>query len=168
MAYTIERAVLIASQLERLAHAQLHQLAGQVANFDFWLDEAVQTLATIDDYPRRFQRLRESQLAWVRAHGTRVSGYCPICGGGCEFDPQTPTPPWRLQSEELEAARSKVRQSAYRLLLRCHRSRLLDEAAVRAACDRLGLTAEPEDLERPADDGEDGPHGAPPAASSAS
>jgi hypothetical protein len=40
MAYTLERAALIASQLERLATSNVHQLAGQFANLDFWLDEA--------------------------------------------------------------------------------------------------------------------------------
>ncbi len=149
MAYSIDRAVLLADQLERLAHSNVHQLAGQAANLDFWLDEAVHSLRVIEDYPQRFRRLRDSQVAWVEAHGTKVSGYCSICAGGCELGPRTPEPPSRIPSEQMDEARSRVQRSAYRLLLRCYRAGLLDEAIVRAACDRIGLIAEPEDLERP-------------------
>ena len=152
MAYSIDRAALIADQLERFAHSNAHQLAGHVANLEFWLDEAVHALRTIDDYPGRFRRLRDAQGAWVKAHGTKVSDYCPICGGGCEFGPQAPLPPTRIPSEQMNEARVRLRRSAYRFLLRGHRLRLLDEAALRAACDRIGITAESEDLERARDD----------------
>lgn len=146
MAYTIERAELLAEQLERFAHSNLHQLAGQLANLDFWLAEAEHALSMIDDYPKRFRRLRDSQVAWVKAHGTKVSDYCPICGGGCEFGPQTPVPPKRIPSEQMGAARDKVRRSVFRLLLRCYRSSLLDEVAVREKCERLGVNVEREDF----------------------
>jgi hypothetical protein len=148
MAYTIERAELVANQLERIAHSNLHQLSGQLANLDFWLDEAAHDLRTIDDYPKRFRRLRESQVAWVKAHGTKVSGYCGICGGRCELGPRTPDAPKRIPSEQMDEARKKIRQSVFRLLLRCYRSRLLEEAAVREACGRLGVDVEREDFDR--------------------
>jgi hypothetical protein len=149
MAYSIDRAVILADQLERFAHSNVHQLAGQIANLDFWLDEAVHSLRVIEDYPPRFRRLRDAQVAWVEAHGTKVSGYCPIGMGGCELRPSKPEPPSRIPSEQMAEARSRVQRSAYRFLLRSYRAGLLDEAAVRAACDRIGLVAEPEDLERP-------------------
>ncbi len=41
LAYTIDQATLLASQLERLATAGAHQIAGQFANLEFWLAEAV-------------------------------------------------------------------------------------------------------------------------------
>ncbi|WP_437757882.1 hypothetical protein [Sorangium sp. So ce1389] len=148
MVYSVDRAELLADQLERFAHSNVHQLAGQVANLDFWLDEAAHALRTIDEYPQRFSRLREAQVGWVKAHGTKVSGYCPICGGRCELGPQTPPAPTRIPSEQMEAARGRVRASAYRFLLRCYRSGLLDEAIVRASCERIGVVAETEDLER--------------------
>lgn len=148
MAYNIERTALLADQLERLAHLNVYQLAGQVANLEFWLDEVDHDLRVIDDYQQRFRRLRDAQMAWVKAHGTRVSGYCPHCEGLCELGPQSPDPPTRVPSEQMGAARSKVQMSAYRLLLRCHRAGLLDETALRAACERFGVHAEPEDLER--------------------
>jgi len=60
--YSIERAALIADQLERLATQNLHQLAGQAANLIFWISEAAHAIRTIDEYPARFRRLREAQV----------------------------------------------------------------------------------------------------------
>jgi hypothetical protein len=65
MSYSIEQAGLLARQLERFAMLEEHQLAGHVANLEFWLGEACRLLATIDGYPDRFRRLRDGQQAWV-------------------------------------------------------------------------------------------------------
>lgn len=146
MSYSIQKATLIADQLQRLATQNTHQLAGQVANLDFWLAEAVHAIATIDQYPERFQRLRVAQVGWAKAHGTRVSGYCAHCGGGCEFGPQVPDPPRRIPAEDLAAARAAVRQTGRLYLLRLYRAQLIDESAVRRACDDLGAPLESEDL----------------------
>jgi hypothetical protein len=146
IAITIDRAAGLAQQLERFAHSNLHQLAGQVANLDFWLGEVDHALRTIDDYPRRFGCLRDAQMAWVKVHSTKVSGYCSICGGGCELGAQTPEPPKRIPSQRMEEARNQLRGSALRFLLRCYRAGLVDEAAVRGASDRLKLSLENEDL----------------------
>ena len=148
MAYSIDRADLIADQLQRLVHWQVHQLAGQIANLDFWLDEAAAALGALDDYPRRFRLLRDAQAAWVDGHGTIVSGYCPHCGGACELGPRKPDAPRRLSSDEVDSACKHLRRSARNLLLRCYRARLIDEPVLRAACDRLGINVEPEDLDR--------------------
>jgi hypothetical protein len=148
MAYSVDRTALLASQFERFAHSNVHQLAGQVANLDFWLEEATYALRMLDEYPQRFRRLRDAQLGWVKAHGTKVSGYCPYCRGGCEFGPQTPPAPTRIPAEQVEEARVGLRTSAYRFLMRCYRCGLLDQAAVLAACERIGIVAEPEDLEQ--------------------
>ena len=148
MAYSIDRARLVADQLERFAHSHAHQLAGQVANLGFWLDEVAAALRTMDEYPQRFRRLRESQASWVKRHGTVVSEYCPHCGGACEFGPHAPPPPTRIPSEQLGEARDRIRQSCYRFLLRSYRLGLLEEPAVREACERVGVGVEAEDLER--------------------
>jgi len=50
VSYSIERANLIADQLERLATQNTHQLAGQVANLDFWISETVAAISIIDNY----------------------------------------------------------------------------------------------------------------------
>lgn len=150
MSYSIERAVLIASQIERLATQNPHQLAGQAANLDFWMAEAAHAIATLDDYPSRFHRLRDAQVGWVEAHGTKVSGYCPQCRGACEFGPDTPPPPRRTPSAEIDAARDRVRLAVRRYLLRLYRAHLPEEDAVRRTCAEIGVSIEAEDLRRDA------------------
>jgi hypothetical protein len=146
VSYSIERANHIADQLERLATQNTYQLAGQVANLDFWISEAVAAISIIDNYPARFRRLRDSQVEWVKAHGTKVSSYCSICGGACEFDPQTPKPPRRIPAKDLAAAREGVRRAARRYLLRLYRAHFLNEDEVRRVCGELGVGIETEDF----------------------
>lgn len=66
MSYSIKRASLITDQLERLATQNAHQLAGQFSNLDFWIAEGVDAIRVINEYPQRFRRLREAQVAWVK------------------------------------------------------------------------------------------------------
>ena len=147
MVYTRDLGALLAAQLERLATSNAHQLAGQFANLSFWLAETEHVLATIDDYPLRFRRLRDAQVAWVTAHGTMTLGPCAQCGGGrCELGSSTPPPPTRTSSADMDRARAAVHRGCYRLLIRYHRLALLDEAALQAGCDRIGVTLEREDL----------------------
>jgi hypothetical protein len=148
LSYSIKRATLIADQLERLATQNVHQLAGQVANLAFWISEAAHAISTIDDYPVRFRQLRDAQVGWVKAHGTKISGYCPHCGGACEFGPQTPEPPQRIATEDLAAARDGVRRACRRYLLRLYRANFLDEGGVRRACAEIGVGVETEDFDR--------------------
>ena len=153
MTYSIKQAEIIADQLERLATQNTHQLAGQVANIDFWIAEAVHAVHTIDDYPARFRRLHDAQVGWVEAHGTQVSNYCPQCEGVCEFGPETEPPPapGRIDARELAAARDAVRRGSRRYLFRLYRTHFLDEDRVREACDQIGIGVEPEDFNRDPD-----------------
>lgn len=148
MSYSIKRAGLIADQLERLATQNVHQLAGQSANLAFWISEAVTAIAAIDQYPTRFRLLRDAQLEWVEAHGTKVSGYCAQCGGACELGPSTPAPPQRIPSEDLDAARELIRRGARRYLLRLYHAHFMDEQALRRACAEVGVGLEVEDFAR--------------------
>jgi hypothetical protein len=145
MSYSISRATLIAQQLERLATQNAYQLAGQLPNLDFWMQEAEHALATLQDYPDRFRKLRDAQVAWVRAHGTTVSEYCPLCGGTCEFGPKPPDPPHRIRSEEIDEARKLVRLGATRYLVRLYRAGFVNQSDLLRYADRLALPLEPED-----------------------
>ncbi len=148
MSYSIKQAAIIADQLERLATQNTHQLAGQVANLDFWISEAFHAVRTIDDYPARFRGLRDAQVGWVKAHGTKVSDYCPKCGGACEFGPPTPDAPHWIPSHDLAAARDAVRRASRRFLVRLYRAHFVDEDRVREACNDIGIGVEPEDFDR--------------------
>ena len=70
MAYSSELTDLLTAQLKRFASLNRHQLAGHVANLDFWLGEARHCLDVIDGYWPRFRRLKAAQAAHVAGHGT--------------------------------------------------------------------------------------------------
>ncbi len=153
MIYTVERAELLTAQLTRFHHGRAHHLAGQFANLGFWMSEVESALATLDGHTARFEQLRDAQIAWVDAHKTKVPvhGFCGICGGKCEFDEsevQTPRPPKRLATREKTEARRALVDATYYLLTRFFRMGLLDEAALRTNCDRVGTSIDPADLRR--------------------
>ena len=149
MAYSIEQADLLSTQLEKFTTSYAHHLVGQFANVEFWIAEANHAVTVIDDYNKRFTKMRDAQKEWVRAHKTVVSGFCPICRGKCEFDPRTPQPPTRIRSQELDEARRRLKDAVYHFLLRCYRAGLLDEAGLKAACERAGTSVDLKDLKRP-------------------
>jgi hypothetical protein len=148
MAYSIEQADLLAAQLEKFTTSYAHHLVGQFANVDFWLDEAKRALEVIENYNKRFTRMRDAQKAWIEAHKTVVSSFCPVCRGKCEFDPRRPEPPTRIRSQELEAAKRRLKDAVYKFLLRCHRAGLTDEAGLKAGCQRVGTSVDLKDLRR--------------------
>ena len=145
--YSIARAELVAKQIGRIGTQHLHQLAGHHANLGFWLSEAGSALRTIDGYQLRFKQLRDAQVSWVRDHDSKVSSFCPVCRGACEFDPQTPARPRRVPSEELEAARQMLHVAVRQLLVRLHGAGFISEAEVRQHAGLLDVSIEREDLE---------------------
>lgn len=145
MAYSIEQAEALTQQLEKFTTSYAHHLVGQFANLDFWLDETNHAVAVLDNYPKRFVAMRDAQREWVDGHQTVVSG-CRICRGTCEFDPRRPTAPTRLPTQELDAARRRLKDAAYKLLLRCYRTGLLGEVALKVACKRVGTSVDLDDI----------------------
>jgi hypothetical protein len=146
MSYSITKAALIADQLSRLSTQHAHQLAGQLSNLAFWMGEAAAAIAVINDYPARFRRLRDAQVAWVSSRDVRLPFFCPVCQGECEFSPGTPQAPHRIPSEELAAARNQVRRAAAQLLLRLNRASLIAQSELERYSNELELPIEPEDL----------------------
>jgi hypothetical protein len=86
----------------------------------------------LDEYPQRFRRLRDAQVGWVKAHGTKVSGYCPYCRGGCEFGPQTPPAPTRIPAPAAASSR-RVR------IVRLPNKVLVRDGCCAPAADRQGI-----------------------------
>jgi hypothetical protein len=144
MAYSIELADQLAIQLEKFSTSFAHQVAGQFANLAFWIDEVIHAIGVIDGYPKRFAAMNEGQHAWVTNHETMVGSYCRYCGGACELEPALgpPAAPRRIDARQMDAAKQRLKDSAYHLLVRCHRNRLLDKAALIAACDRIGTSVD--------------------------
>ncbi|WP_437911972.1 hypothetical protein WME73_31675 [Sorangium sp. So ce302] len=146
--YSIARAELIAKQVGRFATQHVHQLAGHHANLAFWIAEAAAAIRAIDEYQHRFRQLQDAQRSWVRQHDTKITRYCPVCRGACEFGPQTPDRPRRVPSEDLAAAREAVRSAVRQFLVRLYHAGFVAEAEVRRSADLVGASIEPEDLER--------------------
>ncbi len=148
MTYMIQQADNVASQLERFTTAYAHHVVGQFANLDFWLGEVNHARRAIDDYEVRFNRMVNHQQEWIDSHDTKVGSFCPQCGGACELEEKLkrPAPPSRFPSSERDQAQSRLKDAAYHFLLRCFRMKLLDEAALRKACDGIGTGVDPTDL----------------------
>src|SRR5262245_61846258 len=71
MSFSTDIAKLISNQLTRLVTFNRHQLAGQVANLDFWIAEIGHGFEVIDGYGRRFQNLKSAQARHAAEHQTR-------------------------------------------------------------------------------------------------
>lgn len=145
MSYSTDRADLLASALSRMASLHAHQLAGQAANLDFWVQEVRAALQALDEYPHRFRRLLEAQLSWVETNRTSIV-HCPICRAPCELGPTKPSKPRRVPSSAIERSRGQLRKEMRHFLLRFFRLGVLDEQAVRERCDVLEIPLEPEDF----------------------
>lgn len=148
MSYSTDKAKILTDVLDRVATLEVHQLVGHRDNLAFWLDEVRQALSGIDGYSARFARMKQAQVAWVRAHDVKVSPFCPACGGGCEFGPEPPRLPVRVPSHALDEARLALREAARRFLHRLYAAHMLSREDVISAADDIGTGFEPEELER--------------------
>src|SRR5262245_62134319 len=127
-------AKLVADQLSRFVTLNRHQLAGQVANLDFWLAEVRHALAVIDGYGVRFVRLEAGQEQYVTTHDTKMSVIDPA--GVTE---RRPPPPRRIPDRELQKARRVLAEAATRFLQRCRHEGLISEQQHSEACRGLGI-----------------------------
>jgi len=134
MSFSTDIADLVAMQLSRLTTLNRHQLAGQVANLDFWLGEVQHALAVIDGYGVRFTQMHAAQEQYVNSHGTT------------EFDldydwdtKRRASPPRRVSGHELAKARRNLTQAASRFLERCRSEGLLSEDQFSSAMESLGM-----------------------------
>jgi hypothetical protein len=126
-------AKLVADQLSRFVTLNRHQLAGQVANLDFWLAQVRHALAGIDEYGARFVRMQGAQEHYVALHGTTEFAL-----GAEDYTPQSrPAPPRRVPDRELRQARRALVEAARRFLERCRAEGLVAGAAMSAALDEF-------------------------------
>jgi hypothetical protein len=133
MSFSTDLAGLVTDQLSRFVTLNRHQLAGQVANLDFWLAQVHQALAALDGYGVRFVRMEAAQERYVAAHGTTES--IQNTDGWIE---RKPSPPRRIPDRELRKARRALTDTAFRFLERCRNEGLLSEADFSEASKNLG------------------------------
>jgi hypothetical protein len=134
VSFSTDMAGLVADQLSRFVTLNRHQLAGQVANLDFWLAQVRHALAIIDGYGVRFVRMHAAQEQYVAAHGT--TEFTP----GADFPTERKaSSPRRIPDRELQKARRALTEAAFRFLDRCQRDGLISESQLSEACGSLGI-----------------------------
>src|SRR4051794_7109911 len=114
MAYSSDIAGILTDQITKFATLNRHQLAGQVANLDFWTAEVRHALDVIDGYGRRFEQMKAAQMKHVSEHGTvEFSLQDPCCTR------TSASPPRRVPSKDLGETRRLLCDATYRFLVRC-------------------------------------------------
>jgi hypothetical protein len=143
MAYTTEIANILAENIERFATLNPHQVAGHVANLDFWLGEVRHCLQVIDGFSKRFETMKTAQMNYVVEHHTKQ--FClddPCCTEA------TASLPTRIPEREMKDAKQRLRDATYRFLVRCHKSGFINEDTLREAADSIGTGIDLRDLNR--------------------
>jgi hypothetical protein len=133
VSFSTDLAELVTDQLSRFVTLNRHQLAGQVANLDFWVAQVRHTLAALDGYGVRFVRMDAAQERYVAAQGTTES----IQNAG-EWIERKASPPRRIPDRELRKARRELTDAAFRFLERCRKEGLLSETEFAEASRGLG------------------------------
>lgn len=137
---------LVAHQLSRFVTLNRHQLAGQVANLDFWMAQVRHCQQVIDGYGERFSRLKDAQAKHTKEHHTDEF-MLDDPYDEAEQSPY-PTPPRRVSHVEMRDARRSVCDAAYHFLVRCFNEGFITEKALRSTCDELGISVAVSDLRR--------------------
>ena len=141
MSFSTDLARVVSDQLSRFVTLNRHQLAGQVANLDFWMSQARHALETLDGYGVRFIRMETAQEQYVSDHGTTEYALevdYPVA--------RKAAPPHRIPDRELRKARKALIESAYRFLVRCRKEGLISLEQISAARETLGVGSDGEPL----------------------
>lgn len=133
MSFSTDLAGLVADQLSRFVTLNRHQLAGQVANLDFWLAQVHHALSAIDGYGVRFVRMNAAQERYVAAHSTTE-----FIQNADDWIERKASPPRRIPDRELRKARRALTEAASRFLERCRKDELISEAEFSEASRNLG------------------------------
>jgi hypothetical protein len=140
MSFSENMAKVVADQLARFVTLKRHQLAGHMANLDFWVAQARHALEVIDGYEERFRRLKSAQDRYVAEH--QIQTFWPT-------DPDIhgpPASPRRVPHGGLREARRSVTEATYRFLVRCCNDGLIPESQLRAVCKSLEIGVETTDI----------------------
>lgn len=139
--YTLDLASLLTKQLIKFRSLNQHQLAGHVANLDFWSGEVSHVLAVMQGYRRRFQAMKDAQR--VNASARKLEEFY------VEYDPEITTAPRRpnpMPDADLEAAQHALTKAWRDFIVRCCRETLLTPDTAKTVCTNLGISLQSEDL----------------------
>jgi hypothetical protein len=148
VSYPVEISKTLVETLTRFVTLNPHQLAGHVANLDFWLAEVRHCIEVIDGYRKRFEAMKSAQRGYVAQKRTvefsyRCEGYCPICAKG-----ESALPPKPIPDSQLNEASRALRDAAYHFLVRCYKTGFIDEARLREAANSIDTGIDVGDLKR--------------------
>jgi hypothetical protein len=141
MSFSTELAELVARQLSRFVTLNRYQVAGHVANLEFWLGQVRHALATIDGYGKRFQELKRAQGTHVKEHKTTQFEFDDPC---CTQGP--PDLPQKVPEAALKEARIALCNAARRFLVRCYREGFVEGEALMKACADVPIGLDRRDL----------------------
>jgi hypothetical protein len=141
MAYYLDIRKTLADQLSRCATINRHQLAGQVANLAFWLDEVRHCPKVIDDYQSRFERMKAAEAQYTTEHKTVEFDLRDKC---CIRGPVAP--PKRLDDKEIKEVRRSLCDALHRFLVRCYNESFIDNATLTRILGDFDPGIEPTDL----------------------
>lgn len=143
MSYTTDIAATLTAQLAKFMTLNRHQLAGQVANLDFWVNEVRHVLAVIDGYPDRFDHMTRAQQAYVAEHDVREIVHPRFSD---TIDWKSPEKTRRVPHGPMQEARTQLCDTFYRLLVHVFRAGFINESTVRRTSQSLGIGVESRDL----------------------
>jgi hypothetical protein len=141
MAYSNDISKTLTDQITKFVTLNRHQLAGHVANLDFWVAEVRHCLDVIDGYDRRFEKMKTAQTKHISRHETVEFSLDDPC---CIQRPVSP--PRRVSGADLGEARLNLCDATYRFLVRCFNEGLIHEDVFRRACGSLDLGVEASDV----------------------
>ena len=144
MAYSSDITRTLTTQITKFVTLNRHQLAGHVANLDFWLDEVRHCLDVIDGYNRRFEQMKTAQTKHITERGTVEF----LLDDPCRTQ-QGATPPRRVPSAELAEPRRHLCDATYRFLVRCFNEGLINKNELEHTCRSLDIGVEAGDLRQP-------------------
>jgi hypothetical protein len=119
-----------------------HQLAGHVANLEFWSDEVAHCLDVLDHYNVRFNRLAAAQRDYVSRRQTMEFDLNDEWGDTAA----APSRPRRIPDSDRRTARTELCESFYTFIVRCYAASLIDEERARSECERHSISVDARDL----------------------
>jgi hypothetical protein len=149
MAYSLEIADAVSRTIGKFVTLNNHQLAGHLANLEFWTRQIENALDAVDGYAKRQRTLEQAQKQYIKTHETRqfsIDENEARRKYENEFGPIRAVPDRsRIDAETLATKRRNIVDSFYRFILRCFKERLLTKEEARQALDKLGIGMEPGD-----------------------
>lgn len=156
MAYTLDIADAVARTVAKFATLNAYQLAGHVANLQFWQGQVRNALDAIDGFSSRRRKLVEAEKHHVRRHDTRRFFPDQMSPKQLQEDRDFPEDAWPLDHAKpdsqqvdpnsLKDKRREVADAFYGFLVRCHKEQLVSAESAKKVLAECGIGVEPGDF----------------------